>query len=350
MNWYIRKTFLEVIENKIYFYQSKIKLSMGIISFLAKRKYKNNRPIYYIKAIVRELLPDYLCRIQLKSRVKSQNGFDIGYIQKRVDYYNKLDDCRPPSEFLPKLSEFKIPKKIRAYYFDSYEYTRFFSKNLRAAFLSGDITHVPDFPTILKSRPIGDQNANSVLLNLDKIRHFIYVTDKKSFVNKKDMLIGRGAVTQPHRKRFLEMYFNHPLCNVGQVNKDNQGDKYLVEKMTIDEQLDYKFILSLEGNDVATNLKWIMSSNSLAVMPCPKYETWFMEGTLIPNYHYVVIKDDYSDLEERLNYYIEHTDQALEIVRNANEYVNQFRKKRREDVISLLVLDKYFRETGQYNA
>jgi len=321
---------------------------MGIISFLANRKYKNNRPFYYIRAIFRELFPDYLCRIQLKSRLKSTAGFDIGYIQKRVNYYNKLTNYNQPLQSLSKLSEFKIPKKIRAYYFDSYEYTRFFSKNLRAAFLPGDITYVPDFPTILKSRPIGRHNANSVLLNLDKIRHFIYVTDKKPFLSKKDMLVGRGAVTQPNRKRFLEMYFNHPLCNIGQVNKDNLKDKYLVEKMTIDEQLDYKFILSLEGNDVATNLKWIMSSNSLAVMPRPKYETWFMEGTLIPDFHYVVIKDDYSDLEDRLNYYIQHTDQAIEIVKNANEYVRQFRNKKREDVISLLVLDKYFRETGQY--
>ena len=321
---------------------------MGFISFWANRKYKNNRPIYYVRAILRELSPDYFCRIQLKSKFKKQTDFDIEYIQKRVNYYNKLQNCKPPFNFQVKLSEFKIPPKIRAYYFDSYEHTRFFSKNLKATFLPGDITHVPDFPTIVKSRPIGDRNANSVILNLDKIRHFIFVTDKRPFTGKKDILVGRGAVTQPHRKRFLELYFNHSLCNVGQVNRDNQGDKHLVEKMTIDEQLEYKFILSLEGNDVATNLKWIMSSSSLAVMPRPKYETWFMEGALVPNYHYVLIKDDYSDLEERLKYYIENTAEALEIVRNANEYVNQFRNKKREDLISLLVLDKYFRETKQY--
>ena len=321
---------------------------MGINSFLANRKYKNNRPVYYVRAILRELLPDFFCRIQFKSKLKKQTEFDIEYIQRRVNYYCKLQNCKPPFNFQVQLSEFKIPARIRAYYFDSYEYTRFFSKNRRATFLPGDITHVPDFPTIVKSRPIGNHNANSVILNLDKIRHFTFVNDKRSFISKKDLLVGRGAVTQSHRKRFLEMYFNHPLCNVGQVNRDNLGDKYLVEKMTIDEQLEYKFILSLEGNDVATNLKWIMSSNSLAVMPRPKYETWFMEGTLVPNYHYVLIEDDYSDLEERLNYYIGHPEEALEIVKNANEYANQFRNKKREDVISLLVLDKYFRETGQY--
>jgi hypothetical protein len=321
---------------------------MGIISFLANRKYKNNRPLYYARAILRELSPDYFCRIQLKSKLKSQTRFDIPYIQKRVNYYNKLLKCKHQLKFLSKLSEFKIPKNRRVYYFDNYEYSRFFSKELKAAFLPGDIIHVPDFPTIVKSRPIGDQNSNSVILNLDKVRHFIFVNDKKQFVSKKDMLVGRGAVYQTHRTRFLEMYFDHPLCNVGQVNLDNMGNRYFVEKMTIDEQLEYKFILSLEGNDVATNLKWIMSSNSLAVMPRPKYETWFMEGSLVPNHHYILIKDDYSDLEERLKYYIGNTDEAIQIVRNANEYVSQFRDKKREDLISLLVLDKYFRETGQY--
>ena len=29
---------------------------------------------------------------------------------------------------------------------------------------------------------------------------------------------------------------------------------------------------------------------SIVIMPKPKYETWFMEGTLIPDYHYIFIK------------------------------------------------------------
>lgn len=322
---------------------------MGNASFRARRKYKNNRILYYLRAIGREMLPDFFCRIQLKTKLKSKVKYDADYLRERVDYYNKLENCGDQLKFLSPLSEFKIPPKIRVYYFDSYEYTRFFSKKLKAAFLSGDVTHIPDFPTILKSRPIGNNNANSVLLNLDKVRHFMFVNDKKPFRNKKDMLVFRGAVTQPHRKRFLEKYFDHPLCNVGQVNHDEDDDRFLKEKMTIDEHLDYKFILSLEGNDVATNLKWVMSSNSIAVMPRPKFETWFMEGTLIPNHHYILISDDYSDLEEQLNYYICHSDKVLEIVKNANAYVNQFRNKKREDLISLLVLDKYFRETGQYS-
>jgi len=112
--------------------------------------------------------------------------------------------------------------------------------------------------------------------------------------------------------------------------------------MTIKQHLDYKFILCLEGNDVASNLKWVMSSNSVAVMTRPTCETWFMEGRLIANYHYIAIKDDFSDLEEKLNYYINHPEEAKAISRHANEYVKQFRNNKREDLISLLVLKKYF--------
>lgn len=58
-------------------------------------------------------------------------------------------------------------------------------------------------------------------------------------------------------------------------------------------------------------------------------------------------QDDYSDLEERLNYYINNIDKCLEIINNANEYVNQFKDEKREKLISLLVLEKYFIKTLQ---
>ena len=90
-----------------------------------------------------------------------------------------------------------------------------------------------------------------------------------------------------------------------------------------------------------------MSSQSVAVMPRPKFETWFMEGKLIPDYHYIEIDDDYSNLNEKLAYYINHPEKALKIIENANNYVKQFQNKQREDIISLLVLKKYFEKTGQ---
>lgn len=71
-----------------------------------------------------------------------------------------------------------------------------------------------------------------------------------------------------------------------------------------------------------------------------------MEGTLRPNYHYIECRPDYSDLEERLHYYIAHPDEAEAIIRHAHDYVARFRDSRRERIITYLVLQKYFAHTG----
>jgi hypothetical protein len=310
-------------------------------------KHKNNKVLYYAIGFVRQLFPYIFFQSRLDKKLSSVKDLDIEYIRKRVNYYNKLDKNVNLSDVVKSLANFKLRKRYKTYFFDSYEYTRYFHQNLKMDYEFGDITFVPEEPTIVKSRPIRGNNANSVILNLDKVRHFVFINDKKDFRKKKNMLVGRNVVGQAHRIKFLEMYINHPLCNVGKINNDDIHHSLLKERLTIDEQLDYKFILCLEGNDVASNLKWVMSSHSLAVMPVPKYETWFMEGTLIPDYHYVLIKDDYSDLEERMDYYIKHTDEALKIIKNAHQYIEQFKIKKREDLISMIVLEKYFYKTGQ---
>jgi len=163
-------------------------------------------------------------------------------------------------------------------------------------------------------------------------------------------MVWRGNVQdhQKARKLLLEKYFSHPDFNIGHVN-DFGDNAWRVKKMSPQEQLNYKFILSIEGNDVATNLKWIMGSHSLCFMCRPKYETWFMEGTLIPHHHYVLVKDDFSDLEEQFQYYKKHPEEAMRIIHNANTFVKQFKNKKSERKIALLVLDKYLNTKNTHN-
>lgn len=312
-------------------------------------KHKKNKPWYYAKAVSRELIPQVIIRFDKTRQLAKAASLDDEVLRSRVNYYNQIEPCDLPNESSIRLADLKIPQRSRAYYFDTYEYTRYFDQQLRAAFLFGDITHVPEVPSIVKSRPIFGNNRNSVLLNLDKARHFNFINDPTAFRKKRNMLVGRAMVHQAHRIRFYEMYFHHPLCNLGQINNDINTQWY-TPRMTIREHLRYKFILCIEGNDVATNLKWVMSSNSIAVMPRPRYETWFREGTLRPNVHFIEIRDDYSDLEEKLDYYIQHPEEAEAIIENAHAYINTFRNKVEEDVVSLLVLEKYFHQTGQIDS
>ena len=310
-------------------------------------KHKNNKILYYLVNYIRQFIPSTFYQKKLAQKIHSKQH--LSAILKRVAYYNKLSNTITLKNPV-LLSEIKTVPGSKVYFFDLYQYSRYFNQKLKGLFLFGDITEVPKQPTFVKSRPIGDNNANSVLLKWNKLRHFMFIKkEQKTYPEKKNMLVSRGKVhkTQAHRIKFIEKYFAHPMCNIGRVNTNDLNPLWKVPRLSIDQQLDYKFILCLEGNDVASNLKWVMSSQSIAVMPKPKYETWFMEGLLVADVHYIVIKDDYSDLEQRLNYYINNQDKALQIIENANAYVQQFRNQENETLISLLTLKKYFEKTNQ---
>lgn len=310
-------------------------------------KIKRNKILYYAKYYLQQAVPQTFFRKSLPGKLAKLQKFEKEYIRNRVNYYNKLNTFTEVSSLETYLKNVPSIKTNSAYRVDTLEYSRYFDPNFKANFLFGDVTTVADTPSIQKSRPINGDNTNAVILKLDRKRHFFFIKDSKKFSEKKAILIGRAHISQPHRMKFMEMYFDHPLCNLGQVNTNAGNLHWLKPRISIAAHLEYKFILSLEGNDVATNLKWIMSSNSIAVMPKPKYETWFMEGTLIPDFHYVQIKDDYSDLAEKLQHYIDHPDEAQAIINNANQYTRQFLNPEQEDLISLLVLQKYFYFTSQ---
>lgn len=292
------------------------------------------------------MLPDSFFRSRLSSELKKVSQYSEDSLRERINFYNQLTETRPITSDVLPIGNLREKRSQTTYYLDSREHTRFFDPTYQARFVFGDVLSVPAEPTVLKYRPVVGDTSNYVLLKLNKVRLFNYSTDHRSFRTKKNKLIGRAVVKVPGRVRFYEHYFNHPLCDLGQINRD-KNLQWLKDKLTIDDHLDYKFILCLEGYDIASNLRWVMSSNSLAVMPEPTVNSWYMESTLIPDYHYVKIKADYSDLEERLTYYIEHPEAAEAIIQNAQAYAARFRNEALEHLLSLLVLEKYFWCTGQ---
>lgn len=317
---------------------------------------------FFTQGYLKSTLPNAFFRRRLAHVLeKARHRADYAYILSRVNYYNRLtlpftlpaDDEQTKGfgwlHYRGQLSGFNRKMFHSAYYLDQLDVTRWYPPQLRWDFCPGDVYFTPSHPCIVKSRMLGEDNTNSVLLKLDRLRHFIFVDDHKDFCDKQNKVIFRGKIRSSRvRTRFLQKFFHHPLFDCGVVEHcDNVPEEWQRPKKTIREHLDYKFIMALEGNDVASNLKWVMSSNSLAVMTRPTCETWFMEGTLKAGYHYVEVKEDFSDLEEKVNYYIQHPDEAKAIIAHAHEYISQFRDEKREHIIQLLVLQKYLRLSGQ---
>ena len=362
--------------------------------------------IYNFKGIARAFIPRAFFQANLSSKIthifKDFDEATLQNISKRVNHYHKINSSfslPQPNLLASQTSKGNQWKKPRlslqtpsigfvgdnspsnlystVYYYDSYEWSRYFRDNLLWAYEFGDVNYYLDTPAITKTRPIDScdlmeqdfskdfvesnktsndeitansqahSNQNSILLQLDKNRHFCFFKDKIPYTDKKDALIFRGACFQEHRNKFLKEFFHHPKCDIGDTSGNAHNAEFAKQKISKEAHLEYKFILSLEGNDVASNLKWVMNSNSLCIMPKPKYESWFMESKLIPNVHYAEINDEYSNVADVIEHYLAHQNQALEIIQNAQQYCAEFQNPRIEEACNLLVLRKYFGLSGQ---
>ena len=94
------------------------------------------------------------------------------------------------------------------------------------------------------------------------------------------------------------------LTNIVQLSKkiESKYSSLVKKEMSIHDMLQYRYIISVEGNDVATNLKWALASNSVVFMPPPTRESIILESTLYPWIHYVPLSHDFSDLQVKIKY------------------------------------------------
>ncbi|WP_421851847.1 glycosyl transferase family 90 [Oricola sp.] len=268
-----------------------------------------------------------------------------GELADRVTYYNHMPRCEPAADAQP-IS--RIERRRSYYYFDLKIPAKHFGRARRINYIFGDLTTVPPEPALVKSRPIGGDNRNSVVFKLNQLRHFglRVQTDRMSFRDKRPMAVWRGRLNNDKRRALIAHHYAHPSCDIGHTSVESDTVSYK-PFISVREHLAHRFIISIEGRDVATNLKWIMSSNSLCLMPKPRYETWFMEGRLKPGVHYVELRDDFADLTEKISFYNDNQDEAEAIIAEANAFYRQFQDRHREELCMLAVLHKYFQQTGQ---
>lgn len=220
----------------------------------------------------------------------------------------------------------------------------------------GDVREHLPFPTITKSRPFNrKKQSNNILTYININRHWenvalqIYKQIYIPWSDKKNKMVWRGTLTNIFSKTnprltLVKQFIDHDKIDAGLTKvfwSDYFSEKYIKPTMSIEEMLSYKYIISLEGHDVASNLKWIMYSNSVAIMPVPTRETWFLESCLIPWVHFVPISETMNDLEEKLEWCINNDDKCQQIVENANLYVRNFLNLEDEKNLSTQVIEAY---------
>jgi hypothetical protein len=155
----------------------------------------------------------------------------------------------------------------------------------------------------------GERVFQPIVWKLATDRHYkklyqIYREDTPWY-KKKDMAIFRGQLTGTkdgydktmsdeenclnlRRCRLVYKHGNSSLIDAsltstrGRLPTILNGVTLESEKVTVDYLLQYKGIIMIEGNDVASGLKWALLSQSVVLMPHPKHTSWCMEELLQP--------------------------------------------------------------------
>ena len=325
---------------------SSLERTLPFFAHRARRRHKRSRFFYFLRHIARMGVPRAVHqRVGAKLLERFAEPLP-SELQTRLDHYYRY---RGPFELGPEAGTLPLSglRQRRNYWFDLAEPLRRMPAGLRLHYRFGDDTVPPERPTVVKARRIDEPEGTSVLLKLNEVRHFVFVNDRTPFARKRDSLVWRGGALNEVRRAVVKRWFDHPRFDIGRTDKDPDGAAYRKPFLSIDEQLSHKFVLSLEGNDVATNLKWILSSNSVCLMPRPTKETWFMEGLLEPGVHYVELRPDLEDLEEVVERLSNDEPTCARVIQNANAWTNQFRDPSTEEALALLVLQRYFRASGQ---
>ena len=217
-----------------------------------------------------------------------------------------------------------------------------------------DIDYSIDDYCFVKNRTIVD-NKPIILRCINTQRHWEHYYCKPKdimYEEKKPILFWRGTTTgekanKGNRFDLIEKWYDKQKeIDIG-FSKICQGknnyEQYVKGKCDIGTFLKHKYILSVEGNDKDSGIQWKLNSNSVVFMTRPTKVSWLMEDKLIPNHHYVLIKDDFSDLFEKYKWCEENPESCIQIIKNANAYMSMFSDIQTEEWIEKQVLDEYFK-------
>jgi hypothetical protein len=113
------------------------------------------------------------------------------------------------------------------------------------------------------------------------------------------------------------------LTNRGEKLSDDvvNGTKVVKKWVDMTTIQKHKVIISLEGNDVSTGLKWNLLSESVVLMPPPTRTSWAMEELLQPWVHYVPMLPDGSNAEVMVQWILNNDKEARRITERATLFI-----------------------------
>jgi len=287
------------------------------------------------------------------------------YASERIRFYlgQPWTNQEPPNiHFLPFDHPFKIDKEIPSrlnYNEDIIRYHNL-SKNKSLWFCCGDKPYVGEnYPVLVKTRDTFNKQSTGVIANLNKKRHWVINTTSHDikWEDKSNTVFWRGADTGHNmhfneRINFVQKYFGvHDVAfsdysqNI-KTHKPLYKPEWLKGFCGVNEFLKHKYLPVIDGNDKSSSLNWILASNSVPIMPQPRFHSWLCEHLLKPYVHYIPVKRNFSDFNGVLYWCMNNDQKCKDIAQNGKNFMMNFKNQEIEQQIeqSLInTIEKHFK-------
>nr|XP_023019502.1 KDEL motif-containing protein 1-like [Leptinotarsa decemlineata] len=150
---------------------------------------------------------------------------------------------------------------------------------------------------------------------------------KGPYETRTPKLFWRGRDSNKFRLELVKLSRKNPdLFNVSLTNFFFYRDEEEVygpktEHVSFFSFFDYKYQLAIDGTVAPYRMPYLLAGGSVVFKPESKYFEHFYKN-LEPNVHYVPVKQNISDLVEKIKWAIENDEQARKIARNAQKFAN----------------------------
>lgn len=282
-------------------------------------------------------------------------------LEDRLDYYlgSFVYSNKEPNR--PKAVKHDIPFRTDQNYTvlrDGYvpdinRYKEYTEHNKNFWVQCGDDPYTEDYPALVKFRDTQNSKSKGIIGNLNSVRHWSYCSfayhKDIPWSNKKNDMIWRGVTTGIRRderlydrEKFVKDYYDkYDVGFAAIVQSCEHLKEYLRPAKSTQEMLKYKYLVVIDGNDKSSALNWILTSNSIPIMPKPRFHSWLCEPWLVPNVHYIEVQEDYSDLDEKIDWCRRNDKQCEEIAKNGRIFVSKnFTDQMVENTISKKIITR----------
>lgn len=166
----------------------------------------------------------------------------------------------------------------------------------------------PSWDKLTKEMWMNDFQSNTMAEQRNETNWFLWPRVRLCLLSTLVPSLVDAKITNSHFPSLNEIYLNA---------------KITAHRIPIEDQLQHKYAIHIDGSGASDRLYWMLKSKSLVFIQETPIKIWVHRG-LIPYQHYIPVKEDLSDLIDQILWAEGHPEESAAIVEAADHFASMW--------------------------